>query len=175
MQIERIPEWAISPADEAQITALLARCFTTDFDGRSYFKQRHHLRLIVRNEGRIIGHMALLFRAVRLGDRLVDIAGLAEVATDPDHRGKGIAQTLLNAAMVEADASSAEFFLLFGNATLYSGNGFDKFSNRLTYLDLSGAWTGDVKVEAAEELMAKPLRGRPWPGTAPLDLLGTLF
>ena len=175
MQIERIPEWALSPEDEAQIAHLLARAFSTDFGGRSYHQQRHHLRLIHRAQGRIIGHIALLFRAVRLGDALIDVAGLAEVCTHPDHRGQGIAQALLQAAIAEAAASHASHLLLFGNANLYSGNGFQCQTNLLTYLDLHGAVTGTVRTEAAEQLMVRPLRDQPWRAADPLDLLGTLF
>lgn len=175
MQIDRIPEWALTPEDEAQIAQLLARAFATDFGGRSYFQQRHHLRIVMRAEGRIIGHMGLLFRAVRLNGGLTDVAGLADVATDPDHRGQGIAQALLNAAIAEARASQAAFFLLFGNANVYSGNGFQRQTNALTYLEMRGAVTGVVKTEPAEELMVLPLRDQIWPAAAPLDLLGTLF
>lgn len=175
MQIDRIPEWALTPEDEAQIAGLLASAFSTDFGGRSYFQQRHHLRLVVRVKGRIIGHMGLLFRAVRLGGLLTDVAGLADVATDPAHRGQGIAQTLLQAAIAEARASQAVFFLLFGNANLYSGNEFRRQTNMLTYLEMRGAVTGSVKIEPAEELMVLPLRERPWPVGVPLDLLGSLF
>ncbi len=173
--IEIIPEWALTPADEAQIADLLRRSFETNFGARSYFQQRHHLRLVTRENGKIIGHMALLFRAIRLGSQLVDIAGLADVCTDADHRGKGVAQNLLTSAIKESHASQADFFLLFGNANIYSGNGFQPFSNPVTYLDLSGARTGEVKTEAAEQLMVLPLRDTLWPPTAPVDLLGTLF
>jgi len=103
MLIEKIPEWDLSSQDDAEIAALLARCFPTDFGGRSYFIQHHHLRLVVR-QPQIIGHMALVLRSVQLGDRLVSIAGLAEVATDPAHRGQGIAAQLLQAAIAEPNS-----------------------------------------------------------------------
>lgn len=175
MQIDRIPEWALTTADEGQIAQLLSRAFTTDFGGRCYFQQRHHLRIIMRAEGRIVGHMGLLFRAVRLNGMLTDVAGLADVATDPDHRGQGIAQALLQAAIAEVRASQAAFFLLFGNENIYSGNGFHRQTNSLTYLEMRGAVTGALKTEPAEELMVLPLRDQIWPAAAPLDLLGTLF
>jgi predicted N-acetyltransferase YhbS len=174
--IETIAESALTAKDEAQIAHLLARSFDTDFGGRSYFQQRHHLRLVTRQDGKIIGHMGLLFRAIRLGSQLTDIAGLADVCTDPDHRGKGVAQQLLTAAITNARASRATFFLLFGNANIYSGNHFRPFANPITYLDLRGARTGEVKTEAAEQLMVLPLQdGQIWPATVPVDLLGTLF
>jgi predicted N-acetyltransferase YhbS len=130
---------------------------------------------VTRQDGKIIGHMCVLLRAIRVGGQLVDIVGLADVCTDIDHRGKGVAQRLLTAAIKESHATQAAFFLLFGNANIYSGNGFQPFSNPVTYLDLRDALTGEVKTEAAEQLMVLPLRDTLWPPTAAVDLLGTLF
>ena len=39
----------------------------------------------------IVAHMAIQFRAMRLGGRLITVAGLGDVATDPAHRGQGLA------------------------------------------------------------------------------------
>lgn len=175
MLTEVIPEWSLTAPDEAQIAGLLARCFATDFGGRSYFQQRHHLRIVTRHNGRIIGHMGLMLRAVRVNAVLTDVVGLADVATDPDHRGKGIAAALLHAAIAEAKRSPAAHFLLFGTAGLYAGAGFRKAGNTITYLDMTGARTRDVHREPARELMVLPLRDQPWDETAALDLLGTLF
>lgn len=175
MLAEVIPEWALTAPDEGQIAGLLARCFATDFGGRSFFQQRHHLRIVTRHKGQIIGHMGLMLRAVRLGGVLTDVVGLADVATDPDHRGKGIAAALLQAAIAEAKRSPATHFLLFGTAGLYAGVGFRKAANTITYLDMTGARTRNVHREPARELMVLPLRDQPWDETAALDLLGTLF
>jgi predicted N-acetyltransferase YhbS len=175
MLAEVIPEWALTAPDEGQIASLLARCFATDFDGRSFFQQRHQLRIVARHKSRIIGHMGLMLRAVRVDRVLTDVVGLADVATDPDHRGKGIAATLLQAAIAEAKRSPATHFLLFGTAGLYAGAGFRKATNTITYLDLTGARTRDVHREPARELMVLPLRDQPWDDSAALDLLGTLF
>ncbi len=174
MQIAKIPEMSLTPAHEAEIAALLARCFTTDFGGRSYFQQRHHLRIVARAP-ELVGHVALLYRAVRLGDALITIAGLAEVATDPAHRGKGIAATLLQAAIAEAKASQAQFLVLFGTADLYAKAGFASQPNPMTWIDLTDARIGTVRSEGADALMVLPLSEAAWDGTAALDLLGHLF
>ncbi|MES2548617.1 MAG: GNAT family N-acetyltransferase, partial [Pseudomonadota bacterium] len=86
----------LTNSDEAAIATLLARCFTTDFGGRSYFQTRHTWRHVIRNDG-IAAHLAVQLRAVRLGDEIVTIAGIADVATNPDHRGQGHAASLLQA------------------------------------------------------------------------------
>jgi predicted N-acetyltransferase YhbS len=159
MKVETIPEVRLTPAQDAEIAALLARCFTTDFGGRSYFQQRHHLRLVARDPG-LVGHVALTLRAIRAGGVLTDIAGLAEVATDPAHRGKGIAATLLQAAIAEAKASPAQF---------------QSVHNPITWIDLTGARMGTVHSERAQSLMVLPLRDKEWDAIAPLDLMGNLF
>ena len=95
MVVEVHPARALPAPVGAEIAARLARCFETDFGGRSFFTQPYHLRRVKRRYGKLVGHMALLLRSVLLGDRRMSIAALAEVATDPDHRSQGIAAGLL--------------------------------------------------------------------------------
>ena len=173
--IEQIADWDLGAEDEAHIARLLRGCFSTDFGGRSFFQQRPHFRLIWREGGQIIGHMAVMMRAIRLGGALVDVAGLADVASHPNHRGKGIAASLLQATIARVKGSQAQYFLLFGTARLYAAHGFAAAHNQITYIDMRGAQTGQVKTERAEELRVLPLRGQAWPVDAPVDLLGHLF
>lgn len=173
--IARIEEMRLTAEDERQISVLLLRAFDTDFGGRSYFKQRHHLRLVWREDGGIIGHMALTIRDLRAGARLVPIVGLAEVATDPAHRGRGTASALMEAAIGEARQSIAEFFVLFGDQPLYAGCGFVPQPNRLRSVGMDGARTGEVVVTGPEGLMVLPLTGVAWDTEADIDLMGSLF
>lgn len=176
MTADFIPEHLLTKADDAAIARLLARCFTTDFGGRSYFQTRQSWRHVVRNGDAIIAHLAVQLRAVRLDNDLLTIAGIADVATDPDHRGQGHAATLLQAAIGVARRSPADFVLLFGTAQLYKAAGFRPIANPLTYLDLSGARTGSLRAaEVNEHLQVLPLTGGAWDESKPLDLLGGLF
>lgn len=174
-QVERIPEMQLSARDDAAIADLLARSFPTDFGGRSFFTQHHHLRLVIRQDGAIAGHMALVLRSVQLGDRRVTVAGLAEVATDPAHRGKGIAAALLQAAIAEAKAGPAAFLLLFGVARLYAAAGFKTVSNPMAQVILHGPQVERLVSTGDNSLMVLPLRDQPWPDTALLDLRGPVF
>ena len=175
MTIELIPEMALSAADERAIADLLAASFATDFGGRSYYVQRHHLRLVLRDEGAIVGHMALLYRAIRQGNRLIDIVGLADVATAPGSRGKGIASRLLKDAIAVAQTSPASFLMLFGTAGLYGAHGFVAAQNELLYVPMEGAATGELRRDVSDALMVLPLRGADWDGEARTDLLGHKF
>ena len=173
--IETLSETALTATDDAQIADLLTRCFDTRFNNRSYYRQRPHMRLMHRRHGQIIGHIGLLLRPIRLGGTLIDIAGLVEVATHPDHRGQAIATNLLRTAITQAQTTKAGYLLLFGEAALYAANGFTRHSNILTYLDITEDRTRDILIEPAQTLMVLPLRSQIWPTSAPLDMLGPLF
>ena len=175
MTPEAIHEAELSAPDEAMIANLLTRAFGADFDGRSYYKQRPHLRLVIREDGRIVGHMALVMRDIRLGERLCPIAGLAEVATDPERRGAGIASTLLAEAVRRARGSLAQFMVLFGDRPLYAGHGFVMANNQLTYPVLDDVRTHGVTRRVDRGLMILPLRDAAWDFAARIDLVGHLF
>lgn len=175
MIIERIPEWSLGESDDREIAVLLSRCFTSDFGGRSYFRTRQHLRFVHRNGGRIVAHMALQIRAMRLGGKLITVACLADVATDPAHRGQGFARHMLDAVIADAKASLADFLLLFGTAGLYHAVGCTTVPNRMIWVEMLGAVTDTIHRAAAEELMVLSLCGDNWDEGAELDLLGSLF
>lgn len=168
-------DWALSAEEEAQIAHLLARSFATDFGGRSYFQQRPQLRMLWRDGGQILGHMAVMLRAIRIDGVLTHVAGLADVATDVDNRGKGIAAALLTEAISQMRASPAQYGLLFGSAGLYAAQGFGPVRGRLTYVDMTGAITGDIRHEFVPHLQALPLKGQAWPDMAMVDMMGPLF
>ncbi|ROU01278.1 GNAT family N-acetyltransferase [Histidinibacterium lentulum] len=175
MKIERIEEARLTPTDEAEIAALLRRCFVTDFGDRSYFVQRHHVRIVARDAGAIVGQMGLGLRAIRMGERLVDIVGLGDVCTAPERRGEGIASRLMEAAIAEARAMPAEFFVLFGDRPLYAGAGFEAHRNVLRFVDMEGARTNGLEHRRQGGLMVLPLGDAVWDGAAEVDLLGWLF
>lgn len=178
MQIDRIDELRLGPGDDAAIAALLNRAFGEEFGGNSFHQQRHHVRLVVRNPadpGIIIGHIALTYRAIRIAGAMTNIIGLAEVATDPDHRGKGIASALLQAAIAEARLSPAPFMLLFGDAALYAAAGFRPVQHKLRSTVMYWARTLRTQTRPSDGLMMLPLADAVWPDGADIDMLGHLF
>lgn len=175
MEIETTAELALTRAQETEIGALIVRVWP-DSDGRTWCRQRHHLRLVARDGGAVIGHMALGLRAVRLGGRLVESASLAEVCTDPARRGEGIAARLLERALSAARGSLADVALLFGDARLYVAACFRQMTLPLVCLGLDGARSGKLCREAAtNHLMVLELGDLRWQDGAELDLMGGLF
>ncbi len=175
MQTERLEEMRLTATDDAQISTLLQAAFGPGFNGRSYFQQRHHVRLVIRQDDRIVGHMALCLRAIRMGETLAQIAGLADVATDPAWQGQGIASKLMAAAIAEAGSSPADFFVLFGDRPLYAASGFLPKTNSVRFTDCSDVRTGDVMQTASEGLMVLPLGQMDWDDAAVIDLVGHAF
>lgn len=175
MQVEVFPEWSLTPSDESGIADLLALCFSTGFGGRSFFKQRHSLRIVARDDA-IVGHIAMTYRAIRVPPGLVDIFGLGDVATHPGRRGEGIASHLLRHALEIAQASPAKAVLLFGDAPLYAANGFHAVRNLITRLELAGARTGEVgRVPANGLMMVHEIGAFTWDESWPVDLMGHTF
>ena len=175
MRITRHEETRLTAGLEAEITDLLARCFPTDFGGRSFFQNRHHARLVAREGEVLVGHLAVCFRAVRLGEELLDAAGFAEVAVDPAFRGRGVGAALIAAGLEEARAARAAVALLFGERSLYAAAGFAAAGNPVTRTDTPGARTGETLRGPHPCLRVHPLNGRAWNDAATLDLAGFVF
>ena len=176
MTIEHIHEIRLAQTEETAIAELLGSAFaTTNFGNRSYFQNRHHQRLIWRENNKIVGHVALSLRAARMSDHLIQTAGIAEVATDPDHRGKGIATALMTAAITSAKASLADFAVLFGDEPLYARLGFRPKPNRTLTLSMHDVRTGVQENRQDDGLMVMQLRDMAWDDDAVIDLVGFAF
>ena len=138
MKIERIEEMRLSKRDDKAIGSLLDGSFGVDCYTRSFFQQRHYLSLFMRQKGAVIGHIGITIRAIRMGGKLLTIAGLGDVATDISYRGQGIATQLLHHAIKEVKSSHCAFFLIFANRPLYAASGFKSVPNKVRCTSLMG-------------------------------------
>lgn len=177
MQIETHHEIALTQAADADIAALLESAFGKDdgFEGRSFYKQHHHLRVLGRKGDQLIGHIALSYRAIRMGDALVPIIGLAEVATAPDHGGKGVASMLLKETIKIASGTQAAFILLFADHPIYERRGFKKVTNTLRFTQIEDSRSKEVVTRPTDALHVMAIGDQTWDDTADVDLLGHLF
>ncbi len=179
MKIEQISELSLTADDDRQIGVLLEKAFGgksgSGFGGRSYYKQRHHLRILVRDQEKVLGHIALLFRVIRVDKTFVPVVGLAEVATHPAHAGQGIASALLKRAIAHSQDSLANFIVLFGDHPIYAKHGFQSMKNPLRYVVMGGGQTNDIVTRIEDTLMVLPLKGVIWDTEAKVDLMGYLF
>ncbi|OUD09764.1 hypothetical protein BVC71_08010 [Marivivens niveibacter] len=171
---ETINEFDLTPETEAELTTLLDLAFSPEFGGASYHQQRHNVRLIQRSKGAIVGHLAITYRTVRLGEQLLDIVGLAEVATHPNHRSQGIAGHLVRGSIDFARKVGADAMVLFGDRPVYAANGFQAKPNPLRWVAMTDKRTVAIEHQT-DDLMVLPLNNRSWDDHLTLDLLGNKF
>lgn len=174
LKVEKIEELALTIDDDRQIADLLKRSFDTDFGDRSYFVQPHQRRYIIR-DATIVGHIGISARLVRMGSRLITTLCVGDVATDPGFRGRGIASTLLNSVLNDAQSGMWNFVLLFGDAKLYAANGFQASQNPLRYVDTDGHETNEIVDQNGSELMFLQIGSVVWDGSSLVDILGFKF
>jgi predicted N-acetyltransferase YhbS len=130
---EVIEEETITPAQDAEIKALLFKAFP---DGLTSFSATRHWHgsaplysVIGRKGGRVVGNIGIVARDIRRGRTVVRVAGVQNLGVDPDERGRNLGGRLLDQAMAEAQRRGIAFGLLFCVPELeryYSSNGWKK-------------------------------------------------
>jgi predicted N-acetyltransferase YhbS len=118
--------------DEKGIVELLKLCFSDfnrwgvtvedwiSFEDGDYGYRRENA-LVAELDGRIVGHLHVVFRRVYIGASQVDVCGIANVSTHPDFRGRGIASSLMRKALdLCRERGSSLASLLTG----YGGEGY---------------------------------------------------
>ncbi|MEE9376168.1 MAG: GNAT family N-acetyltransferase [Rhizobiaceae bacterium] len=175
MRIERVEELFLTSGQETAIAKLLTQSFTVDFEGRSYFQNRHHCRFLYYDETTLVGHLGLCYRAIQLGDQRINIIGIGEVAVRQEARRQGIGFALLNAAIKLSKESQAGFVLLFGEQSIYEAAGFVPAPNTIKLVEMEGARTKQVVEENNPNLMVLSLGERQRDTSVNVDLAGFAF
>ena len=81
--------------------------------------------LVVDDGDAIVGHLWIADRAMRYGEARVRFGGIADVAVDPAHRGRGHAGRLLDAAVERMQADGQPLSLLStGTPEVYASRGW---------------------------------------------------
>lgn len=175
--IEHLAETSIDMATESELAKLLDSCFPDTFEGRTYFKQLPHARLLHRQDGQICGQLGLDFRVIRVGDEIIRILGVIDLCVTPSLRLQRRATTMLDRVAAIAEQARADFQILFAdNPALYRRNGYKIVKPaQVSWLAIEDRKTyGVIERDMTGILMARPTSSRSFPrGT--IDLLGYLF
>lgn len=143
--------------------------------GVYFFKQQPYCRLIARTGAKLIGQIGLDFRAIRVGQEILEIVGLIDLCVARGHQGGGVATSLVQEA--ERFAQGRAFSVLMADD--------HRLYQRAGYGTPNAAFTRQLAIESLEShsiverdlsdcFMAKPLGGKVW-SEGKIDLLGYLF
>ncbi len=120
---------AATPADRAALGAMLDRAFAKEADADRFLNQYPHLftdeaigqHLLTVENGAILGCVGCYRFAVNLHGAPLRAAGVGQVGTAPEARGRGLMTTLLAAAL---EAPDVDMFWLYGDRQRYGRVGF---------------------------------------------------
>jgi predicted N-acetyltransferase YhbS len=88
--------------------------------------------LVARGGGRIVSHVGVCLRDATLLGAPVRVASIGAVATDPEHRGQGLASRLMELARRHAVERGASLMLISGHRGLYHRLGYVEVGSFLT-------------------------------------------
>ena len=154
---------------------LLDDSFPETFNGRTFYKQQPHHRLLAFEQDRLIGHAGLDFRVITVAGKLYEIVGIIDLCVAADRRGLGIGTALIRAS--EAFDVGRDFSLLFADDhRVYEANGYRRIvpaHTRWFAIDELRSHSV-IERDLSDCFMAKSLGTVPWP-SGDIDLLGHLF
>ena len=126
----------VMPDEHAALAVLFSRCFPrsrTPFTGfRSWSSGRPELRLVGRDGPRVVAHLGLLRRFLRVDGRAQLVGDVGLVAVDPSVQGRGIGAVLLDRAASTLRELAMPFgFLTCGDQVerFYAGAGWVRVDN----------------------------------------------
>lgn len=175
--VEQVLEMDLKGPLEERVAVLLDHCFPNTFEGRSYFKQVPHSRLLLSRNGRLIGHAGLDHRIIRVGETVTRVTGIVDLCIDPDHCRVGRGSTLLAFAEDLARRGQTEHMILFADRPdLYIRNGYRAVETAwVTWLAIDERASHSMqRRDFSGKFMAKDLSKDPFP-RGEIDLLGYLF
>jgi predicted acetyltransferase len=124
--------------------------------------------MLLRKDRRVVGHLAMYERRIKIGDEAVEVGLLGEIAVAADCRRAGLARGLVQQAHQHLQGRSIPFSILFAyEPRVYASSGYKLMQNQTRFRDADGLW----KTFVYRGSMYAELLGRPWPNLL-IDLCG---
>jgi predicted N-acetyltransferase YhbS len=121
-----------------------------------------------KQDRRVVGHLAMYERQIKIGNDTVEVGLLGEIAIAADRRHAGFARWLVRQAHEHLQARSIPFSILFAyEPRVYASSGYQFMQNQMRFRDADGQW----KTFVYHGSMYAELLGRPWPNRL-IDLCG---
>jgi len=176
MQTFRSEEFKITQQQHSDIQNLLQICFSSYPTDRSYFNQLPAFRFLVYNKKTLVGHLAVVHRVIKFGDKIATIFGVADLCVHPEFRDKDIASELLQELENLGKNHGIDLIVLIAKENkFYKKNGFKIYSNKLRWLMTNQHQSfGIVQRSLEDSFMIKKIKLKKLE-TGTVDLLGSLF
>jgi predicted N-acetyltransferase YhbS len=124
---------------------------------------------LIRENGRVIAHAALIPRTVGTTSGELTIAGLARVCTDPDYRGQGLGELVVRAIFDAVDDGSFPFAFFQTNTRIQPF--YEKFGACLATNPVINSFAQDMHDPFWDEIKMRYPKDGDWP-EGPIDLRG---
>lgn len=177
MEVQRIEEYMIGADLKASIRGLLSVCFPQYPENQTFIGQAPHFRMLLfQHTGYLTGHIAVGFRRVNNGGKIVSVFALSDVCVHPDFQQRGGGTRLLTAIEALGRQFQIPFLLLISaEPAWYAHRGFVPVNEPLKWLVIrNGHSLGVVSRRVTDALMVKPISEETWlPGS--VDFLGSIF
>ena len=176
VKIKQQEEYSISPKQAANINELLQVCFPGYPSNRNYYRSLPTFRLLGWDKKQLIGHLAIVFRIIKIGNTTARIFGISDVCVHPDHRSLKIATLLLEDLEQLCLDYNIDFLILIAqNHSLYKKMGFRLVNNTCRWLLTNDHQSlGIMHGKLDKSLMVKVMGDLKW-NKGLLDLSGGIF
>lgn len=175
--IDFFREFELSEGVKAELYELLVSCFPdTDYNGRIYFKQLPHHRLILKVENKIVGHLAIDYRVMNLNNALIKVFGVVDLAVHPKFQGNGFGTKMMQELekIANEHKNNIDFiFLVTHKPLFYERLGYKKTIQKVSWLKIHQGINYGMGNEQVDDcfLMFKNVSNLSWED-GDLDMLG---
>jgi GNAT superfamily N-acetyltransferase len=174
--IKVVYEIDLMAGERASISNLLQQSFPSYPEGKIYYPQPPHFRMLCFDGDRLIGHLAGILREILIAGNPSLVLGLVDLCIDHEWVGQRLASELIESIELKAKSQGIEFLMaMTADPAFYEKNGFHTIESKCIWLSfLGGKSLGLFKRIPPSGLMVKPISNEPWP-EGEIDLLGPLF
>lgn len=133
---------------DTELRTLLSGCFGDAFKNKRYHYEMPAHRWLIRDEDRLVAHLAVHDKTFEHNGSSTPFLGVAEVCVAPSHRGRGLVWTLLRE--METRFNAVPFAILLGDAGVYGSSGYHTVHNVYFPYESADEPAGDVMVKALD-------------------------
>jgi predicted acetyltransferase len=97
--------------------------------------------MLLRESRRVVGHLAIYERQIKMGNEILQVGLIGELAIAAHRRRAGLARRLVRQAHENLQGRLIPFSILFAyDPRVYASSGYKLMQNQTRFLDADGQW-----------------------------------